>query len=90
MGLEYSPGATRHEVIEVFELAASFGTPVFVHLRSAGRIEPGSSVESVNEVIGAAAISGAAPHIVHVNSICLADSPECLSMMAGARAEVWT
>jgi N-acyl-D-aspartate/D-glutamate deacylase len=86
MGLEYSPGATRHEVIEVFKLAASLGAPVFVHLRSPGRLEPGSSVESVNEVIGAAAISGAALHIVHVNSGCLADSPECLSMMAGARA----
>jgi N-acyl-D-aspartate/D-glutamate deacylase len=86
MGLEYSPGATRHEVIEIFKLAASFGAPVFVHLRSAGRIEPGSSVESVNEVIGAAAITGAPLHIVHVNSSCLADSPECLSMMAGARA----
>jgi len=86
MGLEYSPGATRHEVIEIFKLAASYGTPVFVHLRSAGRIEPGSSVESVSEVIGAAAISGAALHIVHVNSGCLGDSPECLSMMAGARA----
>jgi hypothetical protein len=60
--------------------------PVFVHLRSAGRVEPGSSIESVNEVVGAAAISGAALHVVHVNSICLADSPECLAMMAGARA----
>jgi N-acyl-D-aspartate/D-glutamate deacylase len=86
MGLEYSPGAMRHEVIEIFKLAASLGTPVFVHLRSPGRIEPGSSVESVNEVIGAAAISGAALHVVHVNSGCLADSLECLSMMAGARA----
>jgi dihydroorotase-like cyclic amidohydrolase len=86
MGLEYSPGATRHEVIEIFELAAGLGAPVFVHLRSAGRIEPGSSVESVTEVIGAAAISGAALHIVHINSGCLADSPECLSMIAGARA----
>lgn len=86
MGLEYSPGATRHEVIEVFKLAASLGTPVFVHVRSAGRIEPGSSVEAVNEVIGAAAISGAALHIVHLNSSCLRDSQECLSMVAGARA----
>lgn len=85
MGLEYSPGATRHEVIEVFRVAASFEAPVFVHLRSAGRIEPGSSIESVGEVIGAAAISGAALQIVHLNSSCLADSPECLSMIAGAR-----
>jgi N-acyl-D-aspartate/D-glutamate deacylase len=86
MGLEYSPGATRHEVIEVFRLAATLGTPVFVHVRSSGRVEPGSGIEAVTEVIGAAAISGAALHIVHVNSTCMRDSPECLSMIAGARA----
>jgi N-acyl-D-aspartate/D-glutamate deacylase len=86
LGLEYSPGATRHEVIEVFRLAAALGSPVFVHVRSSGRIEPGSSIEAVNEVIGAAAISGAALHIVHVNSSCTRDAPECLSMIAGARA----
>ena len=86
MGLEYSPGATRHEVIELFRLAAVLGGAVFVHVRSSGRIEPGSSVEAVNEVIGAAAISGAALHIVHINSSCMRDAPECLSMIAGARA----
>jgi N-acyl-D-aspartate/D-glutamate deacylase len=86
MGLEYSPGATRREVIELFRLAAALGTPVFVHVRSSGRIEPGSSIEAVNEVIGAAVISGAALHIVHINSSCMRDAPECLSMIAGARA----
>src|SRR3990172_8320428 len=39
MGLEYSPGATRHEVIETFRLASAMGVPVFVHVRSGGRIE---------------------------------------------------
>ena len=86
MGLEYAPGATRHEVIEVFRLAATLGVPVFVHARSSGRIEPGSGVEAVTEVIGAAAISGASLHIVHVNSTCMSDSPECLSMITGANA----
>ena len=86
IGLEYAPGATRHEVIEVFKLAAAPGNPVFVHVRSSGRIEPGSGVEAVTEVIGAAAISGAALHIVHINSTCMSDSPLCLSMIAGARA----
>src|SRR6266850_1687138 len=38
------------------------------------------------EVIGAAAITGASLHIVHINSSCLRDAPECLSMVAGARA----
>jgi N-acyl-D-aspartate/D-glutamate deacylase len=86
MGLEYAPGATRHEVVEVFKLAASRGVAVYVHARSGGRLEPGSSIEAVLEVIGAAAVSGAAAHVVHVNSTCLREAPQCLSMIAGARA----
>ena len=60
MGLAYTPGATRGEVIEMFRLAAERRVPVFVHVRSTGPEEPGSSVESVSEVIGAAAVTGAA------------------------------
>lgn len=86
MGIQYTPGATRLEVLDVFRLAAERRVPVYVHARSTGRLEPGSSVESVSEVIGAAAISGASLHIVHINSSCLRDAPECLSMIAGARA----
>ena len=86
IGLEYAPGATRHEVVEVFKLGATLGTPVFVHARSGGRIEPGSSIEAILELIGAAAVSGAGLHVVHINSTCMRDSPQCLSMIAGARA----
>lgn len=86
MGLEYSPGTSKHEVIEIFRLAASYHAPVFVHVRSSGRVDPGSSIDAVNEVIGAAAITGATLHIAHVNSTCLRDSAECLSMIVGARA----
>jgi N-acyl-D-aspartate/D-glutamate deacylase len=85
MGLEYTPGATRLEVIRMFQLAARRGLPVFVHIRSAGRLDPGSSIESVSEMIAASAISGAPVHIVHVNSSCLADAPVCLELIAGAR-----
>ena len=60
--------------------------PVYTHMRSAGRIEPGSAIESVEEVIGAAAITGASLHIVHINSTCLRDSLECISLIEGARA----
>ena len=52
-------GSNRLEVIEMFRLAADRGVPIFVHVRSAGRLEPGSSIEAVGEVIGAAAITGA-------------------------------
>ncbi len=86
MGLAYTPGATRGEVIDVFRVAAARRVPVFVHTRSSGRVEPGSSIESVGEVIAAAAVTGAALHLVHINSSCLADAPECLRMIGGARA----
>jgi len=86
MGIQYTPGASRLEVIQMFRLAAERRVPVFVHLRSPGRLEPGSSIESIGELVGAAAISGASLHIVHINSMCTKVSPECLSLIAGARA----
>jgi N-acyl-D-aspartate/D-glutamate deacylase len=86
MGIQYTPGATRWEVIEVFRLAAEHGVPVYTHVRSSGKQEPGSSVESVEEVIGAAAITGAPLHIVHINSSCASRAPDCLTLVAGARA----
>lgn len=86
MGIAYTPGATRLEVIEMFRLAAERRVPVFTHVRSSGRVEPGSAIESFSEVIGAAAVSGASLHIVHVNSTCLREAPECLSLVEGARA----
>jgi N-acyl-D-aspartate/D-glutamate deacylase len=86
MGIQYTPGATRIEVIDIFRLAAERRLPVYTHLRSAGRIEPGSAIEAVSEVIGAAAITGASLHIVHINSTCARDAMECLAMVEGARA----
>ena len=85
MGIQYTPGATRLEVIDMFRLAAGRKLPVYTHVRSFGRTEPGSDIESVEEVIGAAAITGASLHVVHINSTCLADSLECLSLIDGAR-----
>ncbi|MGP0020023.1 MAG: amidohydrolase family protein [Candidatus Sulfotelmatobacter sp.] len=86
MGIQYTPGATRLEVIDMFRVAAQRKLPVYTHMRSAGRGEPGSAIESVEEVIGAAAITGASLHIVHINSTCLRDSLECISLIEGARA----
>jgi len=86
MGIQYTPGATRLEVIDMFRVAAERKLPIYTHLRSSGRGEPGSAIESVEEVIGAAAITGASLHIVHINSTCLRDSQECMSLIEGARA----
>lgn len=86
MGIQYTPGATREEVIRIFRLAAERRVPVFTHVRSFGRLEPGSSIEAVGEVIAAAAVTGASLQVVHINSSCLKDGLECLAMVAGARA----
>jgi len=86
MGIAYTPGASRLEIIDLFRLAASRNVPVYTHVRGSGHLDPGSAVESVSEVIAASAISGAPVHIVHINSTCAADSLECLSLIAGARA----
>ena len=84
MGLSYTPGASQLEVIEMFRLAAQGKVPVYIHARGSGQLQPG--IGALSEVIAAAAVSGAALHIVHLNSTCLRDSAECLSMVEGARA----
>jgi N-acyl-D-aspartate/D-glutamate deacylase len=86
MGIQYTPGATRIEVIDMFHLAAERKLPVYTHLRSFGRIEPGSAIEALEEVIAASAITGAPVHVAHINSTCTHDSLECLAMIDGARA----
>jgi N-acyl-D-aspartate/D-glutamate deacylase len=86
MGIQYTPGATRLEVIDMFRLAAEQRLPVYTHMRSSGRVEPGSAIEATSEVIGAAVVTGASLHIVHINSTCARDVMECLAMIEGARA----
>ena len=86
MGLGYTPAASKYEVLEAFRAAARFHAPVFVHTRSFGQTDPGSSVESYMEVIAAAAVSGAPLHIVHLNSTSLASTPKTLAMVQDARA----
>ena len=83
MGLSYTPGASHLEVIDMFRFAAGRNVPVYTHARGSG-IQQG--IGALSEVIGATAITGASLHIVHINSTCLRDSLECLSMVAGARA----
>jgi dihydroorotase len=85
MGLAYTPGATREESWRVFKLAAAQGVPVFVHVRNAGLVEPGSSIEAIHEVIGNAAASGASLHIVHIGSSGLRQTGILLDMVDGAR-----
>ena len=84
-GLQYAPGTTRWEVLEMFRTAARAKAPVFVHNRAFGMSEPGGVVESFVEVIGAAAITGVQLHIVHLNSMSLGETPKTLRIVQEAR-----
>ena len=84
MGIQYAPGATRWEVLEVFREAAAHGAPVFAHVRGFGVEEPGGSVEAFVEVMGAAALTGAPLHIAHLNSMSLTETPRTLQMFEEA------
>ena len=83
-GIQYTPGARREEIHRLFQLAADEGVTSFVHIRYAGLVEPGSSIEAVHEMIANAASTGAGVHIVHIGSSGLGQVPTLLSMIEGA------
>lgn len=88
-GVAYVPGASRLEVLRLFELAAAEGVPCHLHIRHFGPVPASnSSLDAVAEVIAAAAITGAAAQIVHIGSMVAdpADMEAALWMIEGARA----
>ncbi|MGQ0733105.1 MAG: amidohydrolase family protein, partial [Acidobacteriota bacterium] len=86
MGPAYTPAASRDELLRVFELAARRRALAFIHMRSAGEVEPGGSVDALQEVLANVAVTGASVHIVHIGSNGLRQTPRLLSMIDGARA----
>ena len=84
-GLDYTRAASRWEVIEMFKVAAEYKASCHVHLRGKGHKEPSNSIEAMEEVIAAAAITGASLHVVHLNSTGMKAVPELLEMITGAR-----
>lgn len=86
MGINYTPAATREEIMRTFGVAARHHVPVFVHLRSAGLIENAGGVAGVQEVIADAAATGASLHVVHVTSMGLGATQVLLNLIEGARA----
>jgi N-acyl-D-aspartate/D-glutamate deacylase len=83
-GINYVPTTTRAEVFDLFSLAAERGVANYVHMRYAGAKEPGSGIAGLQEILAASAATGASLHVVHINSMCLAQTPTCLRMIEGA------
>ena len=84
-GLSYTPGVSHRELLQMFQVAAEHGAPVFIHLRSSSAFERGGALAPFQEVIANAAVTGAPLHIVHVNSTAGARAEEALAMIRGAR-----
>ena len=84
-GIAYIPTVTREEILNLFQIAATRKVPIYVHMRNSGPVEPGA-MDSIEEVIADAAATGASTHIVHLTSTCLAETPQCLRFVKGARA----
>jgi len=80
-GISYTPAASAWEILEMFRVAARFNAPCFVHIRSTG----GKNVEALEEVLAAAAVTGAPLHIVHITSVGLKQTPQLLQMISEAR-----
>ncbi len=80
--IEFTPGATPWEMLELFRVAATYRATVHVHLRALA--EPYYFLET-EEVIAASAGTGAAAHIVHIQSSGGEDAPRMLDLSRGAR-----
>jgi cytosine/adenosine deaminase-related metal-dependent hydrolase len=78
MAHAYYPGADRSEILEVFETAAALQIPIYTHARGLG-------LDAVQEVLANAAATGAALHIVHINSTTLGEIEPALRLIRSAR-----
>jgi dihydroorotase len=84
LGLQYTPAASREEVLEIFRIARRHRAPVLVHLRYLGTGKPGAA-EGLEEVLRAASTTGAGLHVFHVHSSGLQAAPSLLRTIDSAR-----
>lgn len=85
MGIAYVPGASRSEIFQIFQIAAERHTTIYVHLRSAGPVEPGGGIDALQEVLADSAATGASLHVVHITSTELRETPLALQMIHAAQ-----
>ncbi len=81
MGTAYTPASSRFEILEMFRVAARYGASVHLHLRGGPE-----ALIGFQEAIADAAVTGAPLHIVHLNSVSLAETPRTLQMVSEAQA----
>ena len=79
-GIAYAPGMTQEELNRMFAVAAPYGASCHVHIRT-----DRETFANLDEVLEASETSGAALHIVHINSSGRDRAPEYLERIQAAR-----
>lgn len=85
LGINYTEGASREEIVETFRVAARHGASLHVHLRHAGILEPNTGLAGLEEALAAAAATQAALHVVHITSVGLKLTPRLITAIRDAR-----
>jgi N-acyl-D-aspartate/D-glutamate deacylase len=85
LGPTYTEAATNQEILDVFRVAAKYHASCHVHIRSSGPQADGNFI-GFEEVMAAAAITGAPLHVVHIQSTGGPNVAQELQMITEARA----
>ncbi|MGH3152745.1 MAG: amidohydrolase family protein [Streptosporangiaceae bacterium] len=84
--LGYAPAVSPDEYLQVAELAATAGVPTFTHARDLIELSPRAFVDGAEEIVRAAAHTGAHMHYCHVNSTSQRHIDRVLALVSRARA----
>lgn len=85
--LGYSPGTDPAEYLQVAALAADAGAATFTHTRDLIELTPSTLIDGAEEIVRAAAETGAHMHYCHVNSTSLRHIDRVLDLVARAQSE---
>ena len=85
LGPAYTEAATNEEILDVFRVAAKYHASCHVHIR-APLTQVTGNFSGFEEVLAAAAITGAPLHIVHIQSTGGPNVTQELQMIADARS----
>jgi N-acyl-D-aspartate/D-glutamate deacylase len=83
----YAPGATPEEYLRVAALAAAGGVPTFTHSRDLIEFTPDGAIDGAEEIVRAAAETGAHMHYCHVNSTTIRHADRVLALVERAQQE---
>jgi hypothetical protein len=81
----YGSGAGMKEAIKLWKMAAANNVPVSVHARYQSMLDPKSSVEAMNEMLGLTAASGAHALVCHIQLLGLSDPYMMLDVIDAGR-----